>query len=104
MVVQWKLFEEHIQNLRNIAASKLSIDKAQDLETVVGRFLLDLTAIEGVSVQSAPEIPVIPVLENRAALAIVLISLVCNAPYLLMCRENALVLGQRTIYGQPSIA
>ena len=52
------------------------MEKAQELETILSDLLLDLTSANGVHVEAVPEIPKIPVLETRAALMTVLISLV----------------------------
>lgn len=52
------------------------MDKAQEMEAILGEFLLDLTTINGPSAPVIPEIPKIPLLDTRAGLMILLISLV----------------------------
>jgi len=46
------------------------------METILGEFLLDLTTANGPSAPVIPEIPKIPLLDTRAGLMILLISLV----------------------------
>jgi hypothetical protein len=72
---EWKSFENDIQNLRAAAAAKLSLQKSQELENLLNDLLLDLSPISGVNERTS-EIAKIPVLETRAAIMTLLISLV----------------------------
>ena len=73
---QWKTFENDMQDFRNAAATKLQIDKANEIERNVADFLLDVSSIPGVSEPTPPEQPKLPILETRASLMMLLISLV----------------------------
>jgi hypothetical protein len=64
-----------------VASTILPMDKAQEMETILGEFLLDLTTINGPSAHVIPEIPKIPLLDTRAGLMILLISLVLSPVY-----------------------
>ena len=76
---EWKSFENDIQNLRAAAAAKLSPQKSQQLEILLSDLLLDLSPIGGVNERTTSEVAQIPVLESRAAIMTLLISLV-NLP------------------------
>jgi hypothetical protein len=85
----WKrFFDNHIPDLRMVATTKLSVDKAQELETTVSEFLLDLTATNGIIGLPVTETPKIPVLETRATLMILLMSFVGPAAFTLTHSEN----------------
>jgi|SRR5277367_774375 hypothetical protein len=73
---QWKQFESDVQELHGVATATLPVDKAQEMETILGEFLLDLTIINDPTAPSIPEMPKISLLDTRAALMILLISLV----------------------------
>jgi hypothetical protein len=73
---RWITFENDIQDLRNAAATKLPLEKAQELETILADCLVDLTTATGINTPPKGELPKIPILETRAALMILLISLV----------------------------
>lgn len=83
----WKKFENDIQDLRGAAATKLPLEKAQELETILGDFLLNVATTGGNST-SVEEIPNIPILGTRSALMIWLISLVFLTSFCLINREN----------------
>jgi hypothetical protein len=85
----WKKFENDIQDLRGAAATKLPLEKAQELETILGDFLLSVTPTEGGNSVVVEELPNIPILGTRAALMIWFISLVFLISVGLIYRENA---------------
>ena len=96
---EWKSFENDIQTLRAAAAAKLSLQKSQDLENLLSDLLLDLSPISGVNERTTSEIAKIPVLETRAAIMTLLISLVKSSCSNLIFRENLLDLELQTNYG-----
>ena len=65
-----------MQELHGVASTLLPPDKAQEMNTILGEFLLDLTTITGPNAPVIPEIPKVSILDTRAALMILLISLV----------------------------
>jgi hypothetical protein len=104
---QWKTFENAVQTLAVLASTKLPQEKQEELEGVISAFLLDIAATKG-ALSSAPpqsELPKIPILESRAALMILLISLV-PAPLfwlgevLMAGSANVMGLGRRRRFGR----
>ena len=88
----WKQFESDVQELHGVASTVLPMDKAQEMETILGEFLLDLTTINGPTAPAITEMPKIPLLDTRAALMILFISLALLPP----CIE---AYSQRETYG-----
>jgi hypothetical protein len=88
----WKQFESDVQELHGVASTVLPMDKAQEMETILGEFLLDLTTINGPTVPAITEMPKIPLLDTRAALMILFMSLAL----LPLCIE---AYSQRETYG-----
>jgi hypothetical protein len=79
------LFESDLQDVRNSTGAKLPMNKATEFETVLAQFLVDLntttaaattTNTNGVKPALAIELPKFNILETRAALPILFISLV----------------------------
>jgi hypothetical protein len=82
MVEKWKLFEGDLQDLRTCTGTKLPMNKNSEFETVLAQFLVDLNTpsstgvTNGVKSLVVTELPKISILETRAALPIIFISLV----------------------------
>ena len=86
MVEKWKSFEGDLQDLRTSTGTKLPMPRTTEFETVLAQFLVDLntsatatattTAGNGLHPPIVPELPKFTVLETRAALPILFISLV----------------------------
>ena len=69
MPEQWKRFlENNIQDVRNAASKKYPVDKAQELDTTMTEFLLDLTPTNGTTGPPIIETPKALALQTRAAL------------------------------------
>jgi len=87
MVEKWKSFEGDLQDLRTSTGTKLPMTRTTEFETVLAQFLVDLntsatatastTAGNGLHPPIVTELPKFTVLETRAALPILFISLVC---------------------------
>lgn len=99
IVDQWRSFENDIQDLRRVTATRLSIQTSQEIETTIREFLSQFTTTNGVEAPSAPEIPTIPVLETRASIMMLLISLVRLTISTLTVREKQIHWGTRKEYG-----
>ena len=77
MVEQWKkLLEIDMQDLHRAASKKYPVDKAQELETTIAEFLVDLAATNGIPGAPIMDSPKVVALQTRAALMTFLISLV----------------------------
>lgn len=77
-----------MQDFRNAAATKLQIDKANEIERNVADFLLDVSSIPGVTEPTTSGQPKLPILETRASLMMLLISLVFFMNYPTNSSEN----------------
>ena len=75
-VAQWQSFESDIEDVCRAAATKLPVEKAQELETILAEFLVDVASTSGPTAPAEPEKLSVPIFETRAALMILLISLV----------------------------
>jgi len=92
MVDKWKAFEGDLQDLRTSTGTKLPINKTREFETVIAQFLVDLnnatatntTTANGVKPAIGTELSKINILETRAALPILFISLVSPSPLLIL--------------------
>lgn len=84
MIDKWKSFEGDLQDLRTSTGTKLPINRTREFETVLAQFLVDLNnattptagTANGVKPAVAAELQKINILETRAALPILFISLV----------------------------
>jgi hypothetical protein len=83
-VEQWKLFERDFKSIRSFGETRIP----QETQALVGEYFSLFANEDGVNAPSQPQPPRLPVMETRAALMMLLISLVHCLISLLMSREK----------------